>query len=85
MTESMAPVFPFRFEVTFREDALPPGDGGGGTPDLCRGSFSECSGLEATMEAKEINEGGRNYGVAQRAGRVTFAPVVFRRGVTTNT
>jgi phage tail-like protein len=81
---AMAPIQAFRFEVTFLEESPPPGARQGGAPELCRGAFSECSGLEATMEPKVIREGGRNYGVAQRAGRVTFGTVVLRRGVTSN-
>jgi phage tail-like protein len=52
--------------------------------NVCNGAFAECTGLEATMEAKSIKEGGRNYGVAQRAGPITFATVVLKRGVSTN-
>ena len=43
--------------------------------------FSECTGLEATMEPKVIKEGGRNYGPHQRPGPVTFATVVLKRGI----
>jgi phage tail-like protein len=81
--ESMSPFPAFRFEVVFREESLG-GQAGSDDIALCRGAFSECSGLEASMEPKEINEGGRNYGVAQRQGRVTFANVVFKRGLTAN-
>lgn len=35
------------------------------------------------MEPKVIKEGGRNYGPAQRAGVVTFATVILKRGMTT--
>jgi phage tail-like protein len=45
------------------------------------GGFSEVTGLEATMEPKVIKEGGRNYGPRQRAGPVTFATVVLKRGM----
>jgi phage tail-like protein len=45
------------------------------------GGFSEVSGLEATMEPRVIKAGGRNYGAVQRAGPVTFATVVLKRGV----
>ena len=67
----------FRFEVTFREV--------GSTDDnaLCRGAFSEVSGLEATMEQVAISEGGRNWGQPQRVGRTTFSTVILRRGLTT--
>ena len=51
---------------------------------LCGGAFSECSGLEATMEPKAIKAGGHNYGEFQRAGKVNFATVILKRGVTKN-
>lgn len=78
----MAPLHVFRFHVAFRADPL------GGTPSgsetlLCSGAFAECTGLEATMEPKVIRQGGVNYGAAQRAGQVTFATVVLKRGMTT--
>lgn len=68
----------FRFHVHF-EQAAP--DGGRAAP-LCGGAFAECHGLEATMDAKAIKEGGSNYGPAQRPGQVSFATVVLRRGLT---
>jgi phage tail-like protein len=80
MSEPLAPLHVFRFEVTFAEDPIV---GGPGAPvDLCKGAFSECSGLEATMEPAVIREGGRTYGAAQRAGPVTFATVILKRGIT---
>lgn len=72
----------FRFAVEFTEDPLLPGGGNSEVP-VCRGAFAECSGLEATMEPKVIKEGGRNYGAAQRAGGVSFATVILKRGITT--
>jgi phage tail-like protein len=48
---------------------------------LCKGSFSEVTGLEATMEAKAIRSGGRNYGALQRPGPITFSTVVLKRGM----
>jgi phage tail-like protein len=45
------------------------------------GGFSEITGLEATMEPKTVREGGRNYGVVQLPGQVTFATVVMKRGL----
>ena len=51
---------------------------------LCGGAFAECTGLEATMEPKAIKAGGHNYGEIQRAGRVNFATVILKRGVTPN-
>ncbi len=77
----LAPLHVFRFQVDF--DADPLSGGGAGAVPLCSGSFSDCTGFEATMEPKVIKEGGRNYGVVQRNGPVTFATIVLKRGMTT--
>jgi phage tail-like protein len=74
----------FRFQVDFYEDPLDSVYNLTQNLYLCGGAFSECAGLEATMEPKVIKEGGRNYGAAQRAGQVTFATVILKRGMTTN-
>jgi phage tail-like protein len=80
---SLVPLHIFHFQVDFRSDSI--GSGGPGGPvDVCTGAFAECTGLEATMEAKAIKEGGTNYGVAQRAGPITFATVVLKRGISSN-
>ena len=78
------PLHVFRFHIDFKEDSLKSAGGGTESLPLCSGAFSECSGLEATMEPKVIKEGGRNYGAVQRAGPVTFATVILKRGMTTN-
>jgi phage tail-like protein len=72
---------PFRFRVDFFEPARGANDGA--RLPLCAAAFSEASGLEATMEPKTVREGGRNVGERQLPGRVTFQPVVLKRGVTT--
>ena len=76
------PLHMFNFEIEFEVDSLSSG-GGSGSVDICSGAFAECTGLEATMEPKVIKEGGRNYGAVQRAGPVTFATVILKRGMTT--
>jgi len=81
--EAMSPIIAFRFHVAFSEQPLASGGAGQSVP-MCSGAFSECSGLEATMEPKVIKEGGRNYGDAQRVGKVTFSTVVLKRGLTSN-
>jgi phage tail-like protein len=78
----LAPFNVFRFQVDFSQATLPDGSGSGGLI-VCSGAFSECTGLEATMEPFVIREGGQNYGSAQRAGRVTFGTVILKRGMTT--
>jgi len=74
---------PFRFHVDFLSASLQ-SQSSSEQVSLCRGAFSECTGLEATMEPKVIKQGGDNYGAPQRAGTVTFATVVLKRGMTTN-
>lgn len=75
-----APLHVFRFHVSFRRQPIH-GPAGSEVP-LCQGAFAECTGLEATMEPKVIKVGGSNYGAVQRAGPVTFATVVLKRGMT---
>jgi len=79
-TPAIVPLHIFRFRVEVTADSLTQGPQGGSTEM----AFAECTGLEATMEPKVIKEGGRNYGAAQRAGGVTFATVVLKRGVSTD-
>lgn len=74
------PLHVFRFRVEFRQTAR--GSNGGTDISLGRGGFSECTGLEATMEPKVLKPGG-HPGPVQLAGPVTFATVVLKRGITT--
>ena len=72
----MPEFIPFRFRVSLfdvdgSQEAL-----------VCRGAFSEVTGLEATMAPKVVKEGGRNWGDIQLAGPTTFSNVVLKRGVT---
>ncbi len=46
------------------------------------GGFSECTGLEATMQIDEWREGGRNDAVLRFPGRITHPNIKLRRGVT---
>lgn len=72
----MSEFVPFRFHVSLAK-------ADGDKEILCRGAFSEVSGLEVTMEPKVIVEGGRNWGEFQRSGPAKFSPIVLKRGVTT--
>ena len=80
---TLIPLHVFRFQVDFFTDSLS-GDNSHEQFQVCSGAFAECTGLEATMEPKVIKEGGRNYGVAQRAGGTTFATVILKRGISSN-
>lgn len=81
--EALSPIVAFRFHIAFSEQPLS-ATGTTRVVPMCSGAFAECSGIEATMEPKVIKEGGRNYGDAQRAGKVTFSTVVLKRGLTSN-
>jgi phage tail-like protein len=43
--------------------------------------FSECSGLEMSMQPEEYKEGGNNATVLKFASRVTWGNLTLRRGV----
>ena len=43
--------------------------------------FSECSGIESTLEVEEYQEGGVNDRVHKFPSRFTFANIILRRGV----
>lgn len=73
------PFVPFRFQVSLTGSNLPSGLGPG---PLCSGSFSEASGIEATMSPRAIREGGRNFGQIQRPGPTAFGSLTLKRGVT---
>lgn len=79
---ALYPLILFRFQVDFERISLAD-DTSKGAVSVCSGAFSECSGLEATMEPKVIKAGGWNYGAQQRAGPTTFATVILKRGMTT--
>lgn len=51
---------------------------------LCLAAFSECDGLEMTVEPKTIQEGGRNSGPVHMAGPVSYAQLTLKRGMTAN-
>jgi phage tail-like protein len=85
MPSDDTPFFGFRFRVAFVKEPIAQRGGGtgeGADEPLAEGAFAEVTGLEAAMEPKTIREGGLNYGAHQRAGSVSFATVVLKRGMT---
>lgn len=81
MSDPFVPLHTFRFQLSFESAPLPAAKKGGSTEPPVDGAFSECTGLEGTMEQKVIKAGGNNYGVIQRVGPVTFGTVVLKRGI----
>lgn len=74
----LRPFTTFRFRIEIDVD-LP-----GGPRQLCAAAFSECDGLEMTIEPKTIREGGRNTGPVHLIGPVSYGQLTLKRGMTEN-
>ncbi len=74
-TESMPrPFMAFSFAV---EVSVP-----GVVSRVCNAAFSECDGLEMTLEVKTIREGGNNGRQIRLAGPAGFGTLTLKRGMT---
>jgi phage tail-like protein len=51
---------------------------------ICDAAFSECDGLEMTMDVKTIREGGNNGKQIRLTGPINYGQVTMKRGVTAN-
>jgi len=51
---------------------------------VCSAAFSECDGLEMTLEPKTIREGGRNTGPVHLSGPVSYGQLTLKRGMTSS-
>lgn len=51
---------------------------------ICDAAFSECDGLEMTMEVKTIREGGDNARQHRLTGPVAYGQLTLKRGMTSN-
>jgi len=54
----------------------------GKIPKVCNAAFSDCDGLEMTMEAKTIREGGNNARQIRLTGLTSFGQLTLKRGMT---
>lgn len=72
---TMNPFTTFNFSVEIEVPGL--------TQQVCSASFSECDGLEMTMEVKTIREGGNNGKQIRLAGPLTYGQLTLKRGMTT--
>jgi phage tail-like protein len=50
--------------------------------EVGRGAFAECDGLEVTMDARALREGGNNGVVHRLFGPVGYGQLSLKRGVT---
>ena len=53
-------------------------------PKLCNAAFSDCDGLDMTMDVKTIREGGNNTQQIRMVGAVNYGLVTLKRGMTSN-
>ena len=51
---------------------------------LCSAAFSECDGLELTMDVKTIREGGNNGRQIRLTGAFNYGNLTLKRGMTEN-
>jgi phage tail-like protein len=51
---------------------------------LCSAAFSDCDGLEMTMDVKTIKEGGANGRAVRLSGVVSYGQLTLKRGMTAN-
>jgi phage tail-like protein len=75
------PFTSFRFEVQLL--VAQPDQAKLGSP-LCAGQFSDCDGLEMTMEPKTVKEGGNNLEQIHLPGQVSYGQLTLKRGMTAN-
>jgi phage tail-like protein len=52
------------------------------SPQICSAAFSECDGLEMTMEVKTIREGGNNGQQIRLTGPLSYGQLTLKRGMT---
>ncbi len=76
MPDIEVPFTTFRFSVEISVSGV--------STQLCEASFSECDGLEMTMEPKTIREGGNNSQQIHLAGPVSYGQLSLKRGMTSN-
>jgi len=74
MPEDVRPFCAFRFAVTISVDGF--------ERPLCEAAFSECDGLEMTMQPKTIREGGNNAQPIHLSGPVAYGNLTLKRGMT---
>src|SRR5512136_927979 len=51
---------------------------------VCNAAFSECDGLEMTMDVKTIREGGNNGQQIRLTGPLNMGTLALKRGMTAN-
>lgn len=73
---TVAPFTSFNFSVEITRT--------GSADLLCAAAFSDCDGLEITMDVKTIREGGNNGKQIRLTGAFNYGQVTLKRGMTEN-
>ena len=82
--------FNFRIQLAETTKEQPPKNGDANDKPsenkkfLCKAEFSECTGLEMSMQTKTIKEGGNNGQQIHLSGPVTYGQLTLKRGMTTD-
>jgi phage tail-like protein len=76
------PLMGYNFSVALLDPVIGAGPGLSNGSAPAAGGFSECSGLETTLEVEDYREGGNNRGVLHFPSRTTWAPIKLKRGIT---
>jgi len=71
------PFTTFNFAVEITVETMEP-------PLICNAAFSDCDGLDATMEVKTIRQGGDNATQIRLAGPLSYGQLTLKRGMTNN-
>jgi phage tail-like protein len=51
---------------------------------VCNAAFSECDGLEMTMDVRTIKEGGNNATQVRGSGLIAYGTLTLKRGMTSS-
>jgi phage tail-like protein len=76
MSDSPYPFTNFNFSVEISVPGL--------KSPLCQASFSDCDGLEMSLDVKTIREGGNNNHQVRFSGPTNFATLTLKRGMTSD-
>jgi phage tail-like protein len=78
------PVLGFNFLVSLIGSGSTLAVDSSGVAPAVLGGFSECSGLESSLQVEEFKEGGRNDTVLKFPTRAQWGNITLKRGLTTN-
>ncbi len=76
MAANPVPFIAFNFSVEIEVKGV--------APILCSAAFSECDGLDMSLDAKTIREGGNNGRQIRLVGPVSYGNVTLKRGMTSS-